>query len=183
MDKNLKKIFGTHHGLDGKSIEFLTKALEKNNLPGFDYIEYKQSLSALSEMDIEGETAFKSAFATARTVGLTKDKLLKSAQHYKNVLLKEKEQFDAALGKQVEQRVKSKLNEVAKLRKKIEEYKTKIEQLEKQIASSQNTIDKADETIQAAKDKIDGTRKNFEFTLQSIFNQIDDDISNIETYC
>ena len=183
MHKNLKKIFGTHHGLDEKSIDFLTKALEKNNLPGFDYIEYKQSLSALSEMNIEGETAFKSAFATARTVGLTKDKLLKSAQHYKNVLSKEKEQFDAALEKQVQQRVKSKLDEVTKLRKQIQDYKAKIEQLEKKIAASQNTIDKADETIQAAKSKIDNTKENFEYTLQSIFNQIDKDIENIETYC
>lgn len=183
MQKNLKKIFGTHHGLDEKSIDFLTKALEKNNLPGFDYIEYKQSLGALSEMDITGATAFKSAFATARTVGLTKEKLLQSAQHYKNVLKKEKEQFDAALEKQIQQRVQSKLDEVAKLRKLIEEYKAKIEQLEKKIASSQNTIDKADETIQAAKSKIESTKESFEYTLQSIFNQIDQDIENIESYC
>lgn len=182
MQKNLKKLFGSHHGLDEKSIDFLTKALEKNNLPGFDYIEFKQSLGVLGEMGIEGDTAIKSAFATATTVGLTKDKLLKSAQHYKNVLKKEKEQFDAALEKQVQQRVQSKLEEVDKLRKQIEEYKAKIQQLEQKIASSQNTIDNADETIQAAKSKIDATKENFEYTLQSIFNQIDQDITNIEQY-
>lgn len=182
MQKNLKELFGKHHGLDGKSTDFLTKALEKNNLPGFDYIEFKQSLGALAEMGIEGETAVKSAFATAKTVGLTKDKLLKSALHYKNVLNKEKEQFDAALEKQVQQRVSSKLKEVEKLRKQIEEYKAKIKELEGKIASSQKTIDSADETIQAAKDKIDSTKENFEYTLQSIVNQIERDIESIESH-
>ena len=48
MKKILKNIFGSHHGLDQKSVDFLINALEKNNLPGFDYIEFKQALSALS---------------------------------------------------------------------------------------------------------------------------------------
>lgn len=182
MQKKLKQLFGTHHGLDEKSVNFLTKALEKNNLPGFDYIEYKQSLGALSAMDIEGATAFKSAYATAQTVGLTKEKLLQSAEHYKKILNKEKEQFDAALEKQIYQRVKSKMDEVAKLRKQIEQYKAKVQELEQKIAASQGTIDKADETIQAAKDKIEGTKQNFEYTLQSIVNQIDKDIENINLY-
>ena len=182
MQKNLKKLFGTDHGLHPKSIDFLTKALEKSNLPGFDYIEYKQSLGALNAMSIEEETAFKSAFATAQTVGLTKDKLLKSALHYKNVLNKEKEQFDAALEKQIDQQVKSKMAEVAKLRKQITEYKAKVKQLEQKMAVSQSTIDQADETIAAAKSKIEGTKESFEFTLQSIVNQIDQDIDNIKKF-
>jgi hypothetical protein len=101
MQNKLKAIFGNHHGLDEKSIEYLTKALEKKNLPGLDYLEFKQSLGALLDMDMEETMAFKSAFATSATMGLTKEKLRKTAEHYKNVLTEEKEQFDAALEKQV----------------------------------------------------------------------------------
>lgn len=182
MNKDLKVLFGKHHGLDEKSVDFLTKALDKNNLPGFDYIEYKQSLGALSGMNMDEETAFKSAFATASTVGLTKDKLLKTAEHYKRILSKEKEQFDAALQKQMVQRVSSKQNEVEKLRKQIEEYKAKIAQLQEKIDKSQHTIDTADEHIQNAKEKIVSTKENFEYTLTSIVNQIDQDIENINRY-
>lgn len=182
MLKDLKILFGEHHGLDERSVDFLTKALEKNNLPGFDYIEFKQSLAALTGMSMEEETAFKSAFATASTVGLTKDKLLKTAEHYKKILSKEKEQFDAALQKQMVQRVSSKQKEVEKLRKQIEEYKAKIEQLQEKIDKSQHTIDTADEHIQEAKSKIVSTKENFEHTLTSIVNQIDQDIENINRY-
>ena len=182
MLKDLKSLFGSHHGLDEKSVDFLTKALEKNNLPGFDYLEYKQSLGRLNGMNMDEETSIKSAYATASTVGLTKDKLLKTAQHYKNVLQKEKKQFDSALQNQMQARVQSKLDEVNKLRKQIEEYKAKIRQLEEKVAKSQNTIDTADEHINAAKEKIESTRDGFEHALTSIVNQIDMDIDNINKY-
>ena len=77
MQKDLKNIFGSTTGLDDKSMEYLTSALAKNNLPGFDYLEFKQSLGALASLNMDEATAYKSAFATASTVGLTKEKLLK----------------------------------------------------------------------------------------------------------
>ncbi|HNG89366.1 MAG TPA: hypothetical protein PK858_04155, partial [Saprospiraceae bacterium] len=77
-------------GLDERSLDFLTKALEKNNLPGFDYFEFKRAVATLLEMKIDEDTAFKSAFATAATVGLTKEKLLDTAGYYRNLLDKEK---------------------------------------------------------------------------------------------
>ncbi|MEL6868102.1 MAG: hypothetical protein AAFP19_27010 [Bacteroidota bacterium] len=123
MQKELKNLFGRAHGLDQKSVEFLTKALEKNNLPGFDYIEFKQSLGALSEMAMDESTAFKSAFATASTMGLTKAKLLETAQHYLKIIMREKTQFEAAMQKQMAHRVESKLQEVEKLKEQIVKHR------------------------------------------------------------
>lgn len=182
MQKDLKTIFGNADGLDEKSIRSLTNALAKNNLPGFDYLEYKQSLGALVQMNMDEETAFKSAFATASTMGLTKDKLVKTAGHYKNVLMNEKKQFDQALQKQMDQRVKSKKAETEKLKKQIDEYKVKVKQLLEKIEKSQATIDSADEHIKAAVQKIEATQQNFEKALESIFSQINTDLENIDRY-
>ncbi|GAB5553904.1 MAG: hypothetical protein Sapg2KO_34950 [Saprospiraceae bacterium] len=182
MQKKLKDLFGKDHGLDEKSIKFLTTALEKNNLPGFDYIEFKQALLTLESMNMEEETAFKSTFATASTLGLTKEKLVKTAEHYKKVLMNEKVQFDAALEKQIHQRVNAKEVELEKLKKQIDDYKTKIAQLEQKIASNQATIEKQDDVIQKAKDKIESTKDGFELTLQSLLNAIDKDIDTINLY-
>ncbi len=178
----MKTIFGKDHGLDQKSVDFLTKALDRSNLPGFDYIEFKQSLDALSKLNLEEETAFKSAFATASTVGLTKTKLLQTAGHYKNVLANEKTQFDSALHKQIEQKVAGKEGEVNKLKDQIVKHQEKIKQLQDQIAKFQKTIDGADAQIDAARIKIESTRHGFEHTHQSILNQIDVDIENIKKY-
>lgn len=183
MNKDLKSLFGAHHGLDEKSVDFLTNALAKNNLPGFDYLEFKQSLSALTNVNagMDDSTAIKSAFAMASTMGLTKDKLVKTANHYKAVLSKEKSQFDKALQKQMDQRVSGKLKEVEKLKKQIAQQEEQIKKLQDQIAKSQSTIDNADKDIQEAKDKIEGTKNNFEHTMQSILNQIDKDIETIQS--
>ena len=182
MQKNLKALFGAHHGLDERSIEALTRALEKNNLPGFDYIEFKQALGRLQEMDMDEPTAMRSAFATASTVGLTKEKLLKTAQHYHKILSREKQQFDQSLDRQMEQRVRSKQQEVEKLKVQIKEFEAKIQQLREKMEKAQSTIDHADQDIQEAKDKLMGTKERFDHALQSIVNEIEKDITNIDTY-
>lgn len=182
MQNKIMEMFGHHHGLDERSMNFLAKALEKNNLPGFDYIEYKQSLGALQKLNIDEATAFKSAFATASTVGLTKEKLLTTAEHYKQVLTGERQKFDDAAGKQIQQKVKSKQEEVEALRKRISENTAKIKQLQQEIESDQAKIDSASEQIADEKKKIETKKSQFEFTWQSILNEINKDIENVNKY-
>jgi len=179
MAKDLKIIFGEMHGLDQKSVDTLTKALNQANLPGFDYLEFKQSLGALQKLNMDESTAIKSAFATAETMGLTKNKLIETAQHYKSVLAGEKNKFQQALDNRVKARVYGKKNEIERLKKQVEEYKAKIQQLEGQISKHQATIDSADSTIRDEVDKIDSIHRNFEAAHQSLLNQIDKDILNI----
>jgi chromosome segregation ATPase len=182
MQQDLKEVFGNLQGLDAKSVEFLTQALEKNNLPGFDYLEFKLSLARLASMNIPEETAYRSAFATASTVGLTKDKLVSTAQHYRQVLVKEKEQFDLALNNQLQKRVNTKKQEVEKLKAQILAWKDQIEKLQSQILKSQATIDDADNQIQGEMRKIENTKESFEHTHQSILGQIEVDLNHIQRY-
>lgn len=182
MAKDLKVMFGDMHGLDEKSVVSLTSALDAANLPGFDYLEFKQSLAALSQMNIDEMTAIKSAYATAATMGLTKSKLIETAQHYKSVLAGEMNKFQQALENRIQKKVEGKRSEVEKLKKQIIEYKAKIIQLEEQVAKHQNTIDTADSSISKETGKIESIRGNFERAHQSILNQIDKDILNINQY-
>jgi len=181
MQQDLKSLFQSY-GLDEKSVDFLTKALERNNQPGFDYLEYKQSLTALSKMNMDEATAFKSAFATAATMGLTKDKLLTTADFYKGILNAEKQQFDKALQNQVQTNVHSKQEEAKKLKVQIEEHRAKIKELEAQIVKNQSIIDRTDEDIRTATEKIETTRGHFETTLKGILGDIDKDMNNINQY-
>ena len=139
MSKNLNALFGENHLLDEKSVSFLTAALEKNNLPGFDYIEIKQSLAALANLNMDEATAIKSAFATAATVGLTKDKLLETALHYKKILDGEKSKFATAMQNQMTKNIAGKQKEVETLKQQIIKHKEQIQKLEAQIAKFQKT--------------------------------------------
>ena len=182
MENNITEIFGDQPGLDRRSVEFLAKALAKNNLPGFDYLEFKQSLARLKELGMDTSTVFKSAFATASTVGLTKDKLLTTAAHYKQVLAQEKRQFDSAMENQINRRVKGKQEEAEKLKKQIDEWRKQIEHLQQRMNQAQETIDSSDSHIKRETEKIHSTRDNFEKTFRSIQQQIDEDIADINTY-
>ncbi|MEM1124530.1 MAG: hypothetical protein AAGJ18_29095 [Bacteroidota bacterium] len=182
MQKDLSELFGTNPELEKKFVSIFTKALEKNNQAGFDYIEFKQSLGALAQMNMDDDMAIRSAFATASTVGLTKKKLLESAAYYGKVINQEKEHFDAALAKRINSKVGGKMKEVEKLKDQIVKYKEKIQQLEAQIEKHQHTIDTADEQIQREKEKILGTQNSFEKTHQNFIDQIKTDIDNFKAY-
>lgn len=166
-------------GADERFVDVLMKALEKKNMDGFDYLEYKQSLAALGKMGIEGDTAIKSAFATGTTMGLTKAKLLKSAEYYQQVLQDEKTQFNASLQRHITKSVEGKRQETAKLKKKIADWQTKIDQLNQQIQKAQQTIDKADADIADAKAKAVDNQNRFDATLELITTAIQSDIDKV----
>lgn len=182
MENKLKDIFGDFTGLDEKSVAFLTKALAKKNLPGFDYLEFKQSLRALAALNMDEETAVKSAFATASTMGLTKEKLNKSITHYKKVLSDERDQFELALQNQTSKKVEGKKKEVETLRGQIVKWEEQMKKLQEQILKSQQTIDTADSAIEAEVNKIQSTKEKFEHTYRSVVNQIEKDSGNIELF-
>lgn len=182
MQKSLKDIFQNVPNIDARSAQFLINALEKNNIDGFDYIEYKQSLGALAAYDMDEAMAFKSAFATASVLGLSKDKLLKTAQFYLQVLAKEKSQFNQAVQGQVQRQVAGKKQQAENYHKTIEHKKQQIDKLKAEIEEHQSAIMKLQAEIAGAKDKIGQTKENFERTFDIIHQEVQDDIQKIDMY-
>ena len=178
----MKNLFGENHGLDEKSIEFISKAIEKANLPGFDYLEFRMAVDNLKRMNLDEAIAFKSAFATASTMGLTKEKLLETAAHYKAVVQKEKEQFDAASAKQQDMKVGANLQQVAELQRVINDNEAKIRQLQSEIDTARGKIRELDFERDGAAAKIEEAKTKYLFTHQSINNQMEQDMANIQKY-
>ena len=178
----MKNLFGENHGLDEKSIEFISKAIEKANLPGFDYLEFRMAVDNLKKIDFDEATAYKSVFATAKTMGLTKEKLLETAAHYKTIVQKEKEQFDAASAKQQDSKVGANLQQVAELQKEINDKELTIKQLQAEISTARGKIGTLDFERDGAAAKIEEAKTKYLFTHQSIFNQMEQDMANIQKY-
>lgn len=176
-----KSLFSAE-GLDERSLEFLSNAIEKNNLPGFDYFEFKRAVTALLQMQLDESTSYKSAFATAATVGLTKDKLIETAGYYRDVLHREKEQFDKALDSQNATKVTSREQEVKRLRDQIDRHKVEIERLQNEMAGYLNQIDQAETSVKLEAEKLTKTKTAFEKTHQSLLLQIDRDVENMHKY-
>jgi chromosome segregation ATPase len=140
------------------------------------------AVANLRGMDLDEATAFKSAFATARTMGLTKEKLLETAAHYKGIVQKEKEQFDAASAKQQDIKVGANLQQVAELQKEINDKKLTIKQLQSEIDVAEGKVRNLDFERDGAAAKIEEAKTKYLFTHQSIFNQMEQDMANIQKY-
>ncbi len=165
-----------------KFTQILLKALEDNNIAGFDYLEFKQSLLSLAKMSMDEPTRFQAAFSMAQTMGASSQKLQETAAQYLNVLKNEQQKFQETLVtqranlignreqqlNQLEQNIKSKLTQIADLTKEIEQNKIAMEALRKEIAESSV--------------KVETAGNNFSASYQNIVNQINTDIKSMQLY-
>ena len=183
MTIELQSLFPGIKGKDDKSILALLRALKQNFDPNtFDYFRFKQSVEALTKMEMDLPTAYKSAFATASTMGLTKEKLSRSAGKYINVLDEERESFATALITRKKEKVDGRKSEVTGLSRKIEEHKAKILELEREIEIFQSRIDNVDSDVEEATLKIEGTKEKFLSVYNVLAEAIKKDIESINNY-
>ncbi len=175
----MKEIFGQIDGLDERALDFLTKALEKNNLPGFDFLEFKKAVAGLEKLGMDEKMAYKSAFTTAATMGFSKEKLVETVGYYRSVIVKEKEAFDAATAAQLESKVESKNREIARLNDQIERHKAQIARMQDEIAAYLTDREAAEKSLAAEQEKIEKGRSAFEKTHAAILLELDRDVEKI----
>ena len=167
---------------DPKFIDILLKAVEKDNLEGFDYLEYKSSLQSLSGMDMDEETRYKSSLAMAQTMGATPEKLIKTAKHYIATLNKEKGKFQDALKAQKAKQVTGKEADINQIAKGIEGKKKKIAELQKEIEKDTKRMETMKDGINKAAAKVQKTSDNFHYAFNVVSGQILTDIEKMEKY-
>lgn len=180
MVKKDIKLFENVADLDDKSLQFLLKAMIANNLKEFDYIEFKQAVIKMKEMNIDEQTSIKSAFAAGSTVGLTKDSLVLSAERYQKILETEKSAFDEALNAQIESRVKAKYGQAEEAQKKIKEKEMEIARLGNEINQLNTELENIDIDIKESEDRLKETKNNFETTYINLKSQLKNDIEHIK---
>lgn len=183
MTTDLRDLFEGTKGLDEKSVNALLRALKNNYQEGsFDYLKFKQSLLSLKALNIDETTSYKSAFATASTMGLSKESLLKSAEKYIYALKTERESFAEALLKQKSVKIEGRKSEVTELTEKIQQHRNKIKELEREIDIYQNRIDTVDQDVDAAKLKIETTKDKFLNAHDIMAKEIEEDIISIKQF-
>jgi len=181
MKIDLKTLFGLDGDFDEKSINALLNAINKNHLKEFDYLKFKASVKNLMEMNMDEDTSIKSTFATAKTIGITKDYLLDTIKHYKNVLQKEKENFSVALKNKLDSSIVTKKEEGENLKKEIENLENKIKEYQKAIEQGKKRLANIDNDIQKVKTKIQSTKENFVSVVNHLETVINNDESKIKT--
>lgn len=165
---------------DPKFLNSLLSAVESNNLDGFDYLEYKQSLQSLAKMDMDEKTRYESAFAMAKTMGADATKLIQSGQHYVNILQKEQSKFMNAYQGQLS---KAKGTEnINNLEKVIAHKQKQIEQLKKDIEENKVALEKQKGEVNRSVAKVELTKEKFLGAYAIVAGQIQEDIKRMQQY-
>jgi len=151
-----------------KMMDRLSNTIASKNQEGFDYLEYR---NAIKELILNGQTestAFTTVFTTAKTIGVTKQTLVDSANYYLSILDSEYKEFNDELNSRKNSDIVEKENAVKKIGSEIEKLIKEKEKLEKEILKS--------------KDKIEGAGTAFISAYKNINSKIKEDIQKLDKY-
>ena len=165
-----------------KFLNVLFKAMEQNNLDGFDYLEFKNSLNSLKKMPMDEPTRYRSAFAMAQTMGANPEKLIQTAEHYLNVLKQEENKFEQALVKQKDLQINTKKVEIRKLEDEIKAKAQQIKKLTEEIERDQKKMTQLQSQIQNASVKVESTKSDFIVSYNALVGQIHQDVENMKNF-
>lgn len=172
----------TGGNVDDKFLDILLDAMNAHNKPGFDYLEFKQSLQSLAKMSMDEKTRFQSAYAMAQTMGATPSMLIDTANFYLDVLSKEEQAFEDSLATQREKQIGEKENEGKSLSDMISKKTAQIEALNKEIEDHKSQLSKIKSQVDEAGAKIEKTKQNFIASYNHVVNQVKDDIEKMKDY-
>ncbi|MBK7232514.1 MAG: hypothetical protein IPH93_09675 [Saprospiraceae bacterium] len=166
-----------------KFYEILANVLEKNNMPGFDYIEFKRAVKSVSEMhQMEEGVVYKTAFATAQAMNVQSKVLIDSAQKYISILETEKTSFSQSAQKFLDQQINGRKIEIDALESEIRSIQTEIKRLTESLTDKESKVNKMKETTDSVKLKYESNKVDFEEAYQLIVAQIEEDVQKMQKY-
>ncbi len=165
-----------------KFLEVLMKAMEAANLPGVDYLEYRQSVKSLKKMPMDEPVRYQSAFAMAHAMGATPAKLIESAAHYLDVLKSEQSKFEQALRNQTTERIGNRQEMLKNLGVTLQQKAEQIKNLTQEMEAHSAEMEKLDLEIKEATSKVEGTKNDFLASYQALTGQINVDVENMKRF-
>lgn len=175
MIEDLKTIFLREGITDDKSLTYICNALVRNNQQGYDYLELKLALDKMSRMDITGDMAVRSAFAAASAMGIDKKKLMDSIAVYKEILIKERTDFDKALQDAMNRKVETRKKDIVEIQNKRLALEAELLRIQAAITASEEQITNARSAIEAASSELATAEKVYHDTCNQVLHIMDED--------
>ncbi|QRR00345.1 hypothetical protein [Dyadobacter sandarakinus] len=167
-----------------KFIEHFAALLEKANMPGPDYFEYKQALQSMDGLGLGVEKQFQAAWASFKAMGGAKETtvLKTSAEQYLTVLGRDRESFLKDVEKTIRDRVGALQEEQKRLEQANAAFLSQIADLQRKIDENKSRLGQiaGDVTEQTA--RIQSNRESYDMTYARFEEQIKSDLNKINQY-
>lgn len=160
---------------DDRFVEMLESAIEAANIPGLDYLEFKQAVAKMSNLAIDEKTKFLSAYASFELQGCGKDTLVSSIDTYINVANNEKEMFNNELANKLK-------TDVTDKRSQIEKNQESITRLNEQILSLNTENVKLSQEANQSEMELKMVESNFNQSVASVIAKMESDKQKLITY-
>lgn len=170
--------------VDRKFVEHFVGLLEKANLPGPDYFEYKQALQSMEGLGLGEDKQFQAAWASFKAMGGAKDPtvLKSSADQYLAILDKDRTSFLKDVEKAITDRVGSLQQEHKKLEESNIAFAQEMAALQKKIDENKNRLGQIAGEVTEQTTKINLNKDSFDVTYMSFVKQINSDLNKINKY-
>lgn len=171
--------------VDRKFVDHFVDLLEKANLPGPDYFEFKQALKSMDGLGLDEQKQFQASWASFRAMASgVKDItiLTTSASQYLTILDKDRAGFLKDVEKAINERVGSLSQETKKLEEDNKAYAQQIVELQKKINDNNTRLEQINGEIQTQSAKITENRDSYDITYHSFVEQINSDVLKIKQY-
>ena len=153
---------------------YFDNLFKETNFPGPDYYEFTRMVEVMSTIPDE-KTRFVSAYAGLSLQGLDKDKLLKTASQYLQVVDNDAKNFLSTVEKALQEKVIGKKKEMEGKAKRIQERTKEINDLNARLEALNNDIRENEQ-------KINVNANTYKQESDTMKNKIAQDIQKINQY-
>jgi hypothetical protein len=155
--------------------EMLNQSLQENKLSGFDYLKFITAVEESRSSGVPEDARFKMTYSTAKQLGVDKNSLLKSGQHYVDVLAQDENDFNSDCDQYEKSQVTAREAKIAQIENTITDLNKQLSQL------NQDHMTLSSE-LQQERIKLESRKVSFKVTLESFRGAIKSNIDKINQY-
>ncbi|RIV17676.1 hypothetical protein DYU11_31010 [Fibrisoma montanum] len=170
--------------IDTKFAEHFANVLAKNNPPGPDYFEFRETLRGLNAIGLPEDKQFQAAWASFKALGGPTDvsTLTNTANQYLAALNKDREGFSKSVEAALSERVGGLQNEEKRLQTENEALAKQILEIQQRINANTDRLRAISGEIDEQSAKINQNQQNYEATFAHFTDQIKNDIARMAQY-
>ena len=165
-----------------KTKALLRDALEQESSTGFDYIKFKKSLDSMKQFIPDERIRYISSFMAAKTLGLSKDNLLNTADKSLKTLEKEALKFNDMITTKIQETIGSNQGSLKNIEDTITQRTKEHQRLTEEIASLHNRKKEIEFQMNKDQEKIESLKREFNLSYQELVSDVKMDIDKITTY-
>lgn len=155
--------------------EMLQQSLQSSKLDGFDYLKFMAAVEEMKSTGVQEDARFKMASYTAKQMGVDKDKLLRSGNHYLDVLKEDEGEFNSSCDDYEKNNITARDNKISQL-------EATMTKLAKQLSDAQADHDQLQKELAEQKAILETRKSSFSATLQNFRATIESNIQKINQY-